>query len=540
MTDPAATLDVAASQRALVELRQARRVKNREAVHWIDAIYRVYMSGLAAMAFVVVATSAFGDTKVPDADAAAFATKATGWLGLAFALAVGVGLRSGGRGGPLTLQAATVQHELMAPVDRGTVLREPAIKQIRFMAFAGACAGAVAAMTGIRQLPVQPVALIVGAAAAFAVAMVAAVCVAMIASGRRLGTVAANAGALALAAWSVADLVFATETSPFTLLGHLALSAFSFSPLSLVPVVLTLVAVPMALAGIGGTSIDDARRRAGLVAQMRFAVTLQDIRTVVLLRRQLSQETPRGRPWIRLRRRSRLPSSMRSSGKKAGSHLLTVWKRDWRSYLRFPAVRIARMVALAVVAGLALGATWNGVRPAFLLAAFALYLAAYDAIEPLGQEVDHPTRWNAMPEDHGVVLLHHMPAAVVVMLVLCGLTTATTLLLVPSEVVGTLAPAVLWVVAFAAAAGAALSTVMGSPDMAKLMGGPQAEMLGFILLFRLVFPPALTAVALAPLFLAGHDPAALNLAQVQNFAGYAVIVSAFSLIYVRFRKPSRI
>ena len=37
--------------------------------------------------------------------------------------------------------------------------------------------------------------------------------------------------------------------------------------------------------------------------QMRFAVTLQDLRTVLVLRRQLSQEHPRSTPWIPALRR---------------------------------------------------------------------------------------------------------------------------------------------------------------------------------------------------------------------------------------------
>ena len=40
------------------------------------------------------------------------------WLGLLVAVAVGIGLRSGGRGGPLVLEAPVVMHELNAPVSR--------------------------------------------------------------------------------------------------------------------------------------------------------------------------------------------------------------------------------------------------------------------------------------------------------------------------------------------------------------------------------------------------------------------------------------
>jgi hypothetical protein len=42
-------IDVDASRLALVELRQARRHNHRDAVHWIDALYRVYISALVAI-----------------------------------------------------------------------------------------------------------------------------------------------------------------------------------------------------------------------------------------------------------------------------------------------------------------------------------------------------------------------------------------------------------------------------------------------------------------------------------------------------------
>ena len=48
-------------------------------------------------------------------------------------------------------------------------------------------------------------------------------------------------------------------------------------------------------------ALEALARRSALVAQLRFAVTMQDLRTVVLLRRQLNQEQARRHPWLRLR-----------------------------------------------------------------------------------------------------------------------------------------------------------------------------------------------------------------------------------------------
>ena len=97
------------------------------------------------------------------------------------------------------------------------------------------------------------------------------------------------------------------------------------------------IAVAAALVVVGvvllrRTSLDALARRSGLVAQLRFAVTMQDLRTVILLRRQLNQEQSRGRPWLRVPRTR---------------HEHAVWRRGWHSLLRMPATRIVRMAALA-------------------------------------------------------------------------------------------------------------------------------------------------------------------------------------------------
>lgn len=518
-------IDVEASRTALVELRQARRHNHRDVVHWIDALYRVYMAALFGGIAVVVGAGFFGDTKLSPAEQQTFLDNAVPWLGLAFALAVAIGMRSGGRGGPLTLEAASVQHELMAPIPYGVTLREPALKQLRFLAFAGMSVGACVGVLAMRRFPENPIAIVAACAFGFALASTLAVATAMIFSGQRVGRRVSNVLAVLILAWSAADIALGTTTSPLTLLASLSFAGISFDPLSLVTVVLVSAAIGVAIVGLGGISIDDARRRAGLVSQLRFAVTLQDIRTVVLLRRQLSQETPRGRPWIPMKRGGRLPP---------------VWRRDWRSYFRYPITRVARMVFLAIIAGLCLGLTWTGVRPAFLISALALYLAGYDAVEPLAQEVDHPSRWDDLPRDHGMLLLLHLPAAFVVMVVLCAIAAASATVLAPGEVVLRLFPVMLVPVAGASMAGAALSTVMGSPDVSKMLAGLGADVMGFVLMIRLVLPPALTIAALAPMFAAGTDIAKLDTAQVSNLATYSMILSVAALMYIRYQKPGRV
>ena len=145
---------------------------------------------------------------------------------------------------------------------------------------------------------------------------------------------------------------------------------------------------------VAGTSLEAAERRTALVGQLRFAVTLQDLRTVLVLRRQLAQERPRSRPWIRgTTRPARWP----------------IVRRGVRSVLRWPASRVVRVVGLSIAAGFALRGVWAGTTPLVVAAGLALWVAALDAVEPLGQEVDHPGRTDGFPIERGRLHVGHLP-----------------------------------------------------------------------------------------------------------------------------------
>src|SRR6202012_4125406 len=122
--------------------------------------------------------------------------------------------------------------------------------------------------------------------------------------------------------------------------------------------------------------------------------SVQDLRTVILLRRQLASELPRRKPWIRLRRTPANP----------------VLRRDWQSYLRWPVVRIVRVVLIAVAAG---GLAFGGfdLTPVlFALPGPLLFVAALDLIEPLAQEMDHPSRRLLLPLTSAVLVRRHLVA----------------------------------------------------------------------------------------------------------------------------------
>jgi len=517
-------IDLEAGTAALHDLRRTRRSNRLAEVHWIDALYRVYMAGLVGIIAVVLASGALPDDKLTTAEAADWANHAPMWLGLGIALAVGIGLRSGGRGGPLVLEAPVVMHEMNAPVPRAEVVKGPAFKQLRFLAFAGAVVGALVGELSSRRLPVNLAAAVICTGITFSLAAVLGSSSAMAASGRRLKWWPANLIAALVIGWSVLDITTGHMTSPLTLLAQIAFWPITFRATALVGVVVVAGVVVMAFRRIGDISLEHALRRAGLVSQLRFAVTLQDVRTVVLLRRQLSQERPRVKPWIKIgraKRRSVVPP---------------VWKRDWQSYLRFPLPRLLRMALLGGVAGLSLGYMWRGAIPAVVVAGLALYLAAYDAAEPTAQEVDHPTRWESYPDSPGRLLLNHLIAAVVVMLFVCLVAAAAALVLVPPSVVLELGIVVLAPAVLASTVAATISTAQGAPDVAGLAGlGP--DMMGWVMLARVIIPPAITIVALLPLLAAGSDENAVNTTQVGNASVYALFLAAFGMIYIYTRKP---
>jgi hypothetical protein len=193
------------------------------------------------------------------------------------------------------------------------------------------------------------------------------------------------------------------------MLGDLATLPLQHGPsawLAALGAVLTLALLVVGFLGIGGLGLEAAQRRAQLVAEMRFSASVQDLRTVILLRRQLASERPRRKPWIRLR----------------GGHS-AIWRRDWQSFLRWPAVRIGRVVLIAVAAGgLAVGG-FDLTPVLFAVPGPLLFIAALDLIEPLAQESDHPTRRLLLPRKTADLLRGHMIAPAVATGVVVALAT---------------------------------------------------------------------------------------------------------------------
>ncbi|MCU1454723.1 MAG: hypothetical protein JWN46_2869 [Acidimicrobiales bacterium] len=520
------SMTVSESAAAVGALRRARRKHRVSDIHWVDAFYQVYITGIVAIVAIVLVSGVVGDQRLGAAGMARVHAHGPAMAGLAAALAVAVGLRSGGRGGPLALEAPDVRHVLLSPVDRGVALRGPALRQIRFLALCGAGAGAAAGQLALRRLGGNPAAWVASGAAFGLLCVGLGFGSALVASGRRLPRWAATAIGAVLLAWSVADATGRGPTAPASFAGRMALWPFKFDALAVVPGVLALALVAVGIASVAGTSLESAERRTSLVGQLKFAVTLQDLRTVLVLRRQLAMEVPRTRPWLRGSRRApRFP----------------VWRRGWRGVLRWPLVRVARVVVLAGGAGLALRGAYSGTTPLVVLAGLALWIAALDAVEPMAQETDHPGRRDGFPMDAGSLMVRHVPAPAVLMLLIGALAAGVAALpgggSVPLAPAGVLA-GTLGLLAFM---GAAVSVLQGAPNQVDQLAMITPEVAGTRTVVRTVWPPALAVGGTLPIVAARaaastHSATALSPAVAAAFVAIPLlIVVALGVAWVRYR-----
>ncbi len=405
------------------------------------------------------------------------------------AVVVALGLRSGSRGGPLALERADVRHVLLAPVDRTTAMRGPAVRQLRFLLFVGSIVGAIGGVLAAHRLPGSG-AEWAACGALFGVSTVAlGYGTALIASSVKLPSWGGSLAAVGLVAAAILGAVAAGRQAG-AVFGSMALWPLQFDALGLIQIALAVGALALGLHLVGDVSVEAAERRSTLVGQLRFAATLQDIRTVIVLRRQLAMELPRVKPWIRVRVR--------------GTDRFPVWTRGVRGIFRWPAARVARLVLLGAVAGFAARGAWTGTTPLVVVSGLALFIAALDAVEPLAQEIDHPSRRESVPLDDGWVEVRHVPVAVLMMLLVAIVGAVAGVVVAPSKAAIPIAAACVIPAALGAVAGAIVSVVAGAPSA----GGGDAwsllppEIAGMRLAFRTGWPPALAVLGSVPVLAA--------------------------------------
>ncbi len=423
---PVASLAVDTS--ALTDLRRTRRTRRLGDTEWFDIAYNVYLAAILGGGAIIVASGYIGDTPLGDDAVRRFLDRAPAYLGVILAVAVGVGLRSGAGGGPLSVESADARHLLLAPISRRAVLRQPFLQRLRTVTGGAALVGGIAGLLSAQRLPGSASAWTLSGAAFGACVGMITVVVAVHAHAVRLpGWVAVAVGG-AVCGWQVLAAV-GHHTGPLNSLGDIALWGNRPVPVDLVGVGVVVAVAVVAMFDVGRLSVEHLDRRGDLVSQLRFAVTTQDLRTVVLLRRQLRQERPRDRPLVVVPATDGGPSS-------------AVIRRSVHSLLRMPLARLGRVVALCAAAGVAAGMAARGTTPAVVVCGILLFIMGLDLIEPLSQEIDHPDRADDLPVEPGWLHLRLLVGPVVVAVVPAMAGAAACAVVEPRATVAALAFAV--------------------------------------------------------------------------------------------------
>lgn len=523
-TSPFVPTIAATGLSAVRALRRARQKNRLAELEWFEALYRVYLAAFVFGGGVLFISGLVPDEPVSATVARDVATFGPGWLGLALVLAIAMGLRSGSRGGPLALEDADVRHVLLAPVRRERVLLRPAVQKVRSIVFSTAAAGAVAGQLAGRRLPGTSMGwawsgvVWGGTAGAMFVAM------ALIAHGLRMrGWMASGLGGVLIAWQFWSALPDAGFSGPTDLHGGVALWGERIRAIEIVP---TIVAALLVLVGLGllsRQSLEALARRSTLVTQLRFAVTLQDLRTVTLLRRQLSHERNRPRPWFRV---------------PAGRSLSPEWRRGWQGLLRFPVSRILRIIMLAVIAGLCLVAVHNGTTAAILGSGVVMFILGLEIAEPLAQEIDHGDRTDAYPHQRGPLYLRLLAPSASMLLPTSGIVVLTMWLTDDSSL------AVAAIAALPAAlgglAGACINIVSGAPD--QINSNAQQNMMppevaGTASLIKGLWPIVISTLGSLPMLMAreASDNGQGAPAAATRVAIAVVLLAALVGGWIRFR-----
>jgi hypothetical protein len=415
---------------------------------------------------------------------------------------------------------------LLAPIDRGLVLRAPALRQLRAVLLMGVAIGAIAGNVAFRRLPGAAAGWVLFGAAFGAFAALGAWGIASLASARRLRLGLASLLGLVIIGWAVVDLVAHTTTAPTTWFAAVAMLPLRTYPVALLAPVVAIAATVAGLAAIGGISIEAMLRRASLVGQLRFAATVQDLRAVILLHRQLTLEQPRRRPWIRHR---------------AHGSRLAVWRRDWSSIARWPASRVARVLVLAAIAIASSVGAWLGTTPLVVVAGIAAFVAALDVTEGLAQEIDHPTLVDSTPVNTGWLYMRHLAAPAAVLGCMAAAPVAVLAVLGRGSVTIDVAIATALTATLGACAGSALSITLGAPNFASQALLMFPEQIGLIMVARQALAPLIAIAGFLPLALAVH--AAHNGRPVVDAASAAIgpiiVVAGAAIGYVGSRHGRR-
>lgn len=465
-------------------------------MEWFEALYRVYLAAFLGGGAILFLSGLVGDASFTPTELANIHTHTPHVIGVLAALVAFIGLRSGANGGPLAVEEAEVRHVLMAPVPHEHVLRHPAIQRMRTFAFAGVLAGGTANQLFGRRVPNAPSLGLFALYGAVAGAVIGILFVtsALLAHGLGLTRWMTTAIATVLVGWQVAVTFSNTHVAgPFDFVGSIALWWSRFSLVDVIGLIALVLISALSILLVGRFSLEALSRRSALVSQLKFAVTLQDIRTVVLLRRQLSQEHMRVKPWVKV------PRFLRRD---------VIIGRGFRSMMHFPLRRIIRMKLLNMTAAAALVLAWRGTTPLVVVAGLALFVLGLDVVEPLSQEVDQPDRTDSLPHERGYIMTKHLVVPALASLLFLPAGVIVAFILEPRA--STLGYAVLLGIPalLGGVAGATINSVKGAPDpvggaMEGLALPPEVSGMGTVI--RSAWPPAVSIIACLPVLALRHS-----------------------------------
>ena len=294
-----------------------------------------------------------------------------------------------------------MRHVLASPVDRVTALRGPALRQLRFLGFAAAVVGATAGHLADRRLDGNGVAWTACGALSALATVVLAYGVACCVAGLRVPPAVATAAGLLRG-----RLEHRRRHRRVAHLAHRGLGRVALWPLHWDPIGL-----------VGGVAVAPARGRRRAAAGRRHLA--RAARAAVAARRPDPLRRHAAGPAHGHRA---APPAHPGAGPHqavaaaaAAAPRLPVLSRDVRSLLRWP---LARAVRLGVVVGRRrrspAGPPSTARRRWSSSPAWRSSSGGLDAAEPLGQELDHPTRRDDVPVPAGWIYVRHLPAMVAV------------------------------------------------------------------------------------------------------------------------------
>jgi hypothetical protein len=558
LAEPVVVPDQRTSRATLAELRTTRQRRRLGDTDWYDIAYRVYLFALVGLALVVWVSEAIDGVIGDGIDSAELLERGPAVIGLLVVAAFALGLRSGADGGPIAIEVADIRHVLLAPISRRSVMLRPIGQRLRAAAFAIGLGGAVLGQLIATEVEGSRAAWAAACGAYGAIVGATFVSTAVIAHSLRTPRWLATVLATVALAWqaAVAWGIWNDETTglarvaPGNLGGRLALWGINQRPIDVIAIVAALAMAGAALALGGRLRVEALARRGELVSQLRFAATVQDLRTVVQLRRQLRSETLRTRPWGQRHRPTRpvpdgsaggrTPSAGRPDGHPSP---LVVWRRDSRSLRRLPAARLTRIALLAVLGGVGSALTISE-SPLFgLILLGALFFVGLESLEPLSQEIDRPDITDSIPIERGWIYAHHL-AAPAVLLIAVGVIGAGAAVIVDPDL-GAVAFAAAIPMVWAGALGPVVVTVLDAPSAPSpttLLGRPRdaetsfvpPEFAGFSTALKTLLPVAISAVGTAPVFVARFADDAASVGRSLVALG---LFTGFVVVWVRRRDP---